>query len=231
MTTRPRTGLQDRSGAGRADAEAVTDVIASSVAAAGRRRAVPGRVRAGTGAITESTPSRLTPRRMCGRTVVGRSLPAARPHAATAPRYLVCLRTVASGAAPTVSTAPAHTLSQRPPGVGELRAVDERSAPSSLQVVVEGGPPGRGWTRSQPASSARRRCPRRRPPRSRSPAPGTGVTPACSSRSTHSMAVSRRCLSSTGRATGWLECGEQVRPDPLAAGNSRPARSRTGPSR
>ena len=49
------------------------------------RQELPRRLRFAIGAMTESTPSSATPRRMCGSTVAGRSAPPARPQAATAP--------------------------------------------------------------------------------------------------------------------------------------------------
>ena len=52
----------------------------------GRARAAPGRCGAAAfGAITLSMPSSVTPRRMKGATEAGRSMPCARPQAATAP--------------------------------------------------------------------------------------------------------------------------------------------------
>ncbi|MCB0969314.1 MAG: phosphatase PAP2 family protein, partial [Ilumatobacter sp.] len=59
---------------------------------------------------TESMPSRLTPRRMNGSTVVGRPGPPVRPLAATEPPYCTCLSTLASVTPPTQSTAPAQRV-------------------------------------------------------------------------------------------------------------------------
>src|SRR6267142_456447 len=59
-------------------------------------------------------PSKLTPRSRNGITVAGRSLPPARPQAATLARYLSCVRMVARVLLPTASTAPA----QRSPSSG-----------------------------------------------------------------------------------------------------------------
>ena len=57
---------------------------------------------------TESMPNRETPLKMKGATLPGRSIPAARPQAATTPPYLVMERTLASVAEPTESTAAAQ---------------------------------------------------------------------------------------------------------------------------
>ncbi len=64
--------------------------------------------RRGLGMWTESIPKSDTPRRMNGATLVGRSIPPASPHAATAPWYDVAAITFASVLEPTLSTPPAH---------------------------------------------------------------------------------------------------------------------------
>ena len=58
---------------------------ASRAGSRSRARRCQASRRRGRGHITESTPARVTPRRMNGATVAGRSMPPARPQAATAP--------------------------------------------------------------------------------------------------------------------------------------------------
>src|SRR5882762_7178039 len=60
------------------------------------------------GHITESMPRRHTPRKINGATEDGRSIPAARPHAAIAPAYLVIERMLARVVEPTLSIPPAQ---------------------------------------------------------------------------------------------------------------------------
>src|SRR5882762_1049129 len=60
------------------------------------------------GHITESMPRRHTPRKINGATEDGRSIPAARPQAATAPPYLVIESRLASVVDPTLSMPPAQ---------------------------------------------------------------------------------------------------------------------------
>ena len=65
-------------------------------------------MRRGMGVLTELTPMSLTPRRMKGATVVGRSMPCARPQAATVPSGFICEITLASVTDPTESMQPAQ---------------------------------------------------------------------------------------------------------------------------
>src|SRR3977135_4736934 len=60
------------------------------------------------GHITESMRRRHTPRKINGATEDGRSIPAARPHAAIAPAYLVIERMLARVVEPTLSIPPAQ---------------------------------------------------------------------------------------------------------------------------
>src|SRR6185437_1773607 len=59
-------------------------------------------------AVTLFTPASVTPRRMKGATVAGKSMPCARPHAATAPSAIVCAHAFASVWLPTESTTAAQ---------------------------------------------------------------------------------------------------------------------------
>mmetsp|Transcript_771 Transcript_771/g.1437 ORF Transcript_771/g.1437 Transcript_771/m.1437 type:complete len:252 (-) Transcript_771:307-1062(-) len=62
-----------------------------------------------TGISTESTPSRLTPRKMNGNTVASSFGPATKPQQATEPPGRICFSSSTSGVPPTVSTALANT--------------------------------------------------------------------------------------------------------------------------
>ena len=68
----------------------------------------PCRFASSRGAITLSIPAKVTPRRINGITVAGRSGPCAKPQAATVPPYLVCAMALAKVWLPTASTTPAH---------------------------------------------------------------------------------------------------------------------------
>ena len=57
----------------------------SKLASRSRARRLQARWRLASGAITESTPTSVTPRKMNGITVVGKSIPWAKPQAATTP--------------------------------------------------------------------------------------------------------------------------------------------------
>ena len=66
---------------------------------------------AASGSSTESTPSRLTPRRMNGSTLaLAIAVPAVIPQLATLAPYCSALTTLNSRSPPTVSTAPAHCI-------------------------------------------------------------------------------------------------------------------------
>ena len=115
--------------------------------AAGRAPAGPRPRRARPcGHMTESMPSRLTPRSRNGMTLAGRSLPPASPQAATPARYLSCVRIVASVLPPTASIAPAQR--SRSSGRVGFAASAARSissaAPRLFEIVAQFRPPGRG---------------------------------------------------------------------------------------
>ena len=88
--------------------------------------------RRSTGVSTLLMPASVTPRRMNGATVAGKSIPCARPHAATMPSYFVEAHTLTSVCEPTVSTAAAHrsVCSGLPGCESEARSMTSR-APSS----------------------------------------------------------------------------------------------------
>ena len=115
--------------------------------AAGRARGGPRPRRARrAGTCTESMPSRLTPRNRNGMTVAGRSLPPARPQAATLARYLSWVRIVASVLPPTASIGAGPALAVERPGRlrGERGALDQFGGAEPLQVVAQLRPAGRG---------------------------------------------------------------------------------------
>ena len=86
-------------------------------------------IRSPFGRITESIPSRLTPRSRKGMTVKdGTAAPAARPMEATEPLYFICLSTLASISPPAASMAAA----QRSDSSGLLPA----SANSERSMIV-----------------------------------------------------------------------------------------------
>jgi DNA-binding transcriptional LysR family regulator len=109
-TTRPLILPATISGASASTSrKGCVSVMAASLA---RSRSPASRAQAAArlalGAITESTPASVTPRRMNGATFAGRSMPCARPQAATVPPYLICDSTLASVALPATSMAPAQ---------------------------------------------------------------------------------------------------------------------------
>ena len=76
----------------------------------------------------------LTPRRMKGATVVGRSMPCARPQAATVPSGFICEITLASVTEPTESMQAAQRdLASGFTGVVELVAVDDAGGTEALE--------------------------------------------------------------------------------------------------
>ena len=80
------------------------------------------------GISTESTPSRLTPRRINGNTLTLRSGDMALPHAATRPLYFAALSAVARILPPTVSTTPAQR--------GFCSGLPDVSFASSREIIV-----------------------------------------------------------------------------------------------
>ena len=153
----------------------------------------PGAARASaSGAMTLSTPISRTPRRMKGATVAGKSMPCARPHAATTPRYRVCAQALASVWLPTVSTTRGPALLLK--GLAGLRqrgAVDDLGGAQSPAGSRTRRPSGRGHDAVAAGRAAGRwRCRPRRPRRpSRARRRGRAGHPAASSAITHSMAV------------------------------------------
>ncbi len=117
--------------------------VSSGRSRASRRHAS---IRSSRGHITESMPSRLTPRSRNGITVAGRSLPPARPQAATLARYLSWVRIVAKVVPPTASIAPAQrSLSSGRAGLaGERGAIDRFGGAEAVQIIAAFGPAGRG---------------------------------------------------------------------------------------
>src|ERR1700689_3925413 len=91
-------------------------------------------------------PNRHTPLKINGATEDGRSMPAARPQAATAPRYLVIERTLASVVEPTLSIPPAQrSLASGfagPESWGRSLTSAPPARPETLQVVGLRRPPG-----------------------------------------------------------------------------------------
>src|SRR4029077_10886541 len=71
-------------------------------------RRLQATLRRSIGHITESMPRRHTPRKINGATEDGRSIPAARPQAPTAPPYFVIESRLASVVDPTLSMPPAQ---------------------------------------------------------------------------------------------------------------------------
>src|SRR6266851_4385572 len=86
------------------------------------------------GHITESMPIRVTPRRMNGATLPGRSMPPASPQAATAPPYRVMDRTLARVVEPTASMPGPSLLGEGAPRAAELSAIDDLGGAQLLEI-------------------------------------------------------------------------------------------------
>jgi hypothetical protein len=76
------------------------------------------------------------PHRINGATEIGKSMPPARPQAATAPPWRVVASTLASVVETTVSTAPAqHCFSSGFAGSGELFALDDLARAEAYEAI------------------------------------------------------------------------------------------------
>ncbi len=132
----------------RASAESGTVSVIRSSLSSGRSRArrCHASIRSSRGHMTESMPSRLTPRSRNGITVAGRSLPPASPQAATLARYLSWVRIVASVvAADRVDRAGPALAVERPRRLRrERRAIDQLGGAEPGQIVALLGAAGRG---------------------------------------------------------------------------------------
>ena len=136
-TIRPRIAPPRILGAssGRAESGTVSVIRSSLSSGRSRTRRCHASIRSSRGHMTESMPSRLTPRSRNGITVAGRSLPPASPQAATLARYLSWVRIVARVVPPTASIAPAQrSVSSGRDGFAARVARSIRSAaPSSIR--------------------------------------------------------------------------------------------------
>jgi hypothetical protein len=81
-------------------------------------------------------PNGEAPHRINGATEIGKSMPPARPQAATAPPWRVVASTLASAVDPTETTAPVrHCFSSGFAGPGELFALDDLARAEAYEAI------------------------------------------------------------------------------------------------